>query len=52
MEKMAELYEIVGGVLCCVFKDSVKEVPPVYKRKEILHYLHIAGTHLGIMKLY
>jgi hypothetical protein len=49
---MAERYEVVGGILYRVFKDSVKEVPPVYKRKEILHDLHIAGAHVGIMKLY
>ena len=40
-------------VFCIVcFKDSVKEVPPIYKQHEILHDLHIAGAHVGIMKLY
>lgn len=52
LEKQAERYEVVGGVLYRVFKDSVKEVPPVYQRHEILHDLHIAGAHVGIMKLY
>lgn len=47
-----ERYEVVGGVLYRVFKDSLKEIPAVYKRTEILKDLHLAGGHVGIMKLY
>lgn len=43
---------MVGGVLYHVFKDCVKEVPPIYKRHEIFHDLHIARVHVVILKLY
>ena len=52
LEILTERYKVVCGVFYHVFRDSVKKATPVYKLHEILIDLHIAGAHVGIMKLY
>ena len=34
------------------FSDSVLEIPPVRKRKEIVDEIHSVSGHVGMMKVY
>jgi hypothetical protein len=52
LQNVCENYKVIGGQLWKHFKDRVKEVPSVAKRRELLADIHTTGGHVGVMKLY